>query len=78
MLVDAQIQDFFRMRLDHFMDQRHPLVVLASRLPWQEIEASVALLFGRKARTGKTLPGIDLFGEQVQWGPIRPNAGRPA
>jgi len=58
-------------------NQRHPLVVLASRLPWQEIEASVAHLFGRKARTGKTLPGIDLFGEPVQWGPIRPNAGRP-
>jgi len=66
MPVDAQTQDLIRMRLDHFMNQRHPLVVLASRLPWQEIEASVLHLFGRKARTGKTLPGIDLFGEQVQ------------
>ncbi len=77
MPVDAETQDFFRMRLDHFMDQRHPLVVLASRLPWQEIEASLAHLFARKARTGKTLPGIDLFGESVQWVPMRPNAGRP-
>ena len=37
--------DFFRSRLDRMIDLRHPLAVLASRMPWQEIEASVAHLF---------------------------------
>ena len=27
--------DFFRGRLDHMIDLRSPLVILASRLPWQ-------------------------------------------
>ena len=43
--------DFFRSRIDHMIDLRHPLAVLASRMPWQQIEASVAHLFSRKART---------------------------
>jgi hypothetical protein len=30
--------DFFRLRIDHMIDLRHPLAVLASRMPWQEIE----------------------------------------
>jgi IS5 family transposase len=34
--------DFFRSRIDHMIDLRHPLAVLASRMPWQEIEARVA------------------------------------
>lgn len=34
--------DFFRSRIDHTIDLRHPLAVLASRMPWQEIEARVA------------------------------------
>jgi hypothetical protein len=29
-------------RIDHMIDLRHPLAVLASRMPWQEIEAQVA------------------------------------
>jgi hypothetical protein len=33
--------DFFRSRIDHMIDLRHPLAVLASRMPWQEIEARV-------------------------------------
>lgn len=35
-------EDFFRNRLDQMIDLRHPLAVLASRMPWQEIEASLA------------------------------------
>ena len=31
--------DFFRNRLDQMIDLRHPLAVLANRMPWQEIEA---------------------------------------
>jgi len=33
--------DFFRARLDQMIDLRHPLAVLASRMPWAEIECLV-------------------------------------
>ncbi|MCX8017280.1 MAG: hypothetical protein N2690_05195, partial [Rhodocyclaceae bacterium] len=48
-----------------------------SRLPWQQIEASVSQLLSRKARCGVPIPDLDLFGEA----PVRvarvSNAGRP-
>ncbi|MBC7729890.1 MAG: hypothetical protein H7242_20225, partial [Microbacteriaceae bacterium] len=34
--------DFFRSRLDQMIELRHPLAVLARRLPWAAIEAAVA------------------------------------
>ena len=34
--------DFFRARLDQMIDLRHPLAVLARRVPWSAIEASLA------------------------------------
>jgi IS5 family transposase len=37
--------DFFRSRLDQMIDPRHPLAVLAQRLPWQKIEARLAPQF---------------------------------
>jgi IS5 family transposase len=77
MLMDSGTEDFFRLRLDHMIDLRHALAVLASRMPWQEIEASVAHLFSRKVKAGKTLPGIDLFGEQARKAELPSNAGRP-
>ncbi len=77
MPMDTATEDFFRLRLDHMIDLRHALAVLASRMPWQQIEASVAHVFGGKVRAGKKLPGIDLFGEQVHTMPVRSNAGRP-
>ena len=49
MFTDAATEDFFRVRLDHMIDLRHALAVLASRMPWQQIEALVAHLFSRKA-----------------------------
>ena len=69
--------DFFRSRIDHMIDLRHPLAVLASRMPWQEIEARVAQVFSRKGRAGAALPELDLFGEQVQRVAVASNAGRP-
>jgi len=36
--------DFFRNRLDQLIDLRHPLAVLANRMPWQEIEALTCFL----------------------------------
>ncbi|WP_310564758.1 IS5 family transposase [Hydrogenophaga sp.] len=69
--------DFFRSRIDHMIDLRHPLAVLASRMPWQEIEARVAQVFSRKGRAGVAMPDLDLFGEQVQRVAVASNAGRP-
>ena len=77
MFACAATEDFFSARLDHMIDLRHPLAVLASRMPWQQIEASVSHLLSRKARTGTALPDLDLFGEQVTRVARLSNAGRP-
>jgi IS5 family transposase len=69
--------DFFRSRIDHMIDLRHPLAVLASRMPWQEIEARVAQVISRKGRAGVAMPDLDLFGEQVQRAAVPSKAGRP-
>ena len=53
------IEDFFRNRLNQLIDLRHPLAVLANRMPWQEIEASLAHLFARHLRFGKKIEGMD-------------------
>ena len=66
MFSDAATDDFFRARLDHMIDLRHSLAVLASRMPWQQIEASVAHLFSRRAHAGEALPDLDLFGPDGQ------------
>jgi IS5 family transposase len=54
--------DFFRARLDTMIDLRHPLAVLATRMPWAEIERSLAPLFARKARMGSMNLDADMFG----------------
>src|SRR5574343_1189945 len=43
---NAMTDDFFRNRLDQMIDLRHPLAVLANRMPWQEIEASLGPALG--------------------------------
>ncbi|MBK7720315.1 MAG: transposase [Simplicispira sp.] len=77
MSADAATADFFRARLDRVIDLRQPLVVLASRMPWQQIEASCAHLFSRKAHTGLAMPDLDLFGEAALPAARQSNAGRP-
>ena len=77
MFADAATEDFFRARLDHMIDLRHSLAVLASRMPWQQIEASVAHLFSRKAHAGQAMPDLDLFGEAPAPVGRKSNAGRP-
>ncbi len=57
--------DFFRNRLDQMIDLRHPLAVLANRMPWQELEASLAHRFARQVRAGKRIEDMDLFGPSV-------------
>ena len=70
--------DFFRNRLDQLIDLRHPLAVLANRMPWQEIEASLAHRFARQVRSGKKIEDMDMFGAtQIVAGAGVSNAGRP-
>ena len=57
--------DFFRSRLESMIDVRHPLAVLANRLPWAEIETSLAPLFSHKNRAGQPIEEVDLFGTNV-------------
>lgn len=47
--------DSFRNRLDLMIDLRHPLAVLANRIPWQEIEASPARRWARQVKAGKKI-----------------------
>ena len=73
-----QTPDFFRSRIDVMINLNDPLAVLASRLPWGQIEASVSATFERQDRAGQVLEGRDLFGPtQMLVGAGRSNAGRP-
>ncbi len=70
--------DFFRARLDAMIDLRHPLAVLATRMPWDQIEASVAPFLQRKPRMGRFSPVVDLFGTTAQVAGVGVSpAGRP-
>jgi IS5 family transposase len=46
----TQTQDFFRARLDAMIDLRHPLAVLASRLPWVKLEAALSPIWQHEAK----------------------------
>ncbi len=41
----SQIDDFFRSRLNQMIGLRKPLAVLATHIPWQQLEATVAHRF---------------------------------
>lgn len=70
--------DFFRHRIDTMINVNDPLAVLASRLPWAQMEAAVASKFEHQNRTGEVLVGEDLFGStQTLVAAGRSNAGRP-
>jgi len=70
--------DFFRARLDQMIDLRHPLAVLANRMPWAQIEAALAPAFARKNRQGQAVAGSGLFGTSLQIaGAGLSAAGRP-
>jgi IS5 family transposase len=73
-----QEQDFFRSRIDAMINLNDALAVLATRLPWDQIETAVAAKFERQHRAGQTLGGQDMFGATaVLVGAGRSNAGRP-
>lgn len=71
--------DFFRSRLDQMIDHRHPLAVLALRLPWDTMQARVAPQFAHKVRPlQRTEEACDLAGPVVRLsGGKASNAGRP-
>ena len=58
--------DFFRARLDQMIDLRHPLAVLARRMPWGRIEAALAPAFARADRAGQAVERVDLLGTSMQ------------
>ena len=49
--------DLFRARLDAMINLKHPLAVLATRLPWAAIEVAVAPKLARQALPAKWLGG---------------------
>jgi IS5 family transposase len=70
--------DFFRARLDQMIDMAHPLAVLATRMPWDEIEAALAPAFAHKDRAGREVEDANLFGTTMQLaGAGVSNRGRP-
>ena len=70
--------DFFRCRIEAMINLRHPLAVLATRMPWSVIETSLAPKFKRKDRPGQVIDGQDLLGTTTTLvGAGRSNAGRP-
>ena len=58
--------DFFRARLNQMIELRHPLAVLATRMPWGEIEKTLAPVFAHKARAGRVVDDADLFGSTLE------------
>ena len=70
--------DFFRSRIDAMINLNDPLAVLATRLPWSQIETAVAAKFEHQNRVGQVLQSEDMFGTtQTVMGGGRSNAGRP-
>ncbi len=70
--------DFFRARIDAMINLNDPLAVLATKLPWKQIETAIAIKFEHQQRTGEILEAQDLFGTtQTLLGAGRSNAGRP-
>ncbi|WP_427970054.1 IS5 family transposase, partial [Altererythrobacter sp.] len=60
------------------IDLRHPLAVLARRMPWEQIETALAPAFARKDRSGRVIASDDLFGPSMQIaGAGTSAAGRP-
>ena len=59
------------------IDLRHPLTVLANRMPWQEIEPSPVERWARLIKAGKKIEYLDLLGPvSVVAGGGVSNAGR--
>ncbi len=53
--------DIFRPRLDSMIDLKHPLAVLACRLPWDQNESALAPFCERRNRASCIIEGDDWF-----------------
>ena len=69
-------RDLFRATLEEMVDPNHPLVVLAKRIPWAEIEERIAPLITRNLRSERSFLQEDLFGSSLQVAGVR-GGGRP-
>ena len=54
--------DFFRARIDQMIDLSQPLAVLARRMPWEELEKTLAPVFAHRDRQGRVTQQLGLFG----------------
>lgn len=45
------------------IDLRHPLAVLANRMPCTSIQLPVTQMFGRRVHEGRLSAEVDLFGD---------------
>ena len=59
---EMSMPDFVCSRRDQVIDLRHSLAVLATRLPWDSIEAAVAPKLAHSAKPAKRVVGQDLAG----------------
>lgn len=59
-------EDFFRSRLDHMIDLRHPLAVLSQKMPWEMLEESLRPAFEHRDRKGRQFFTDDMFGQNLQ------------
>ncbi len=72
------IDDFLHSCIDQMIDLIHPLAVLASPMPWQEIEASLAKQIAREVNKSRSIREAGPFGSQtVVLVPDSLNAGCP-
>ena len=70
--------DFFRARIEQMIDLSHPLAVLAQRMPWGELEKTLAPVFAHRDRQGRVTQQPGLFGPSLEVaGAGVSNAGRP-
>ncbi len=77
-LDDPMTDDFFRARIDGMIDLKHPLAVLAHRLPWQKMQERLAVQFAHKVLPVQQVKTLDLLGESLSVrGGVVSNAGRP-
>ncbi len=53
--------DFFRSRLDQMTDLCHPLAVLASRMPWQELVYRPSTFCSAQAAKANASAGVRMF-----------------
>lgn len=52
--------DFFRSRIDAMINLTDPLAVLATRLPWNQIETALAKKFEHETQTDQIIKAQDI------------------